>query len=111
MPQHTQVLGSQGLCLGIPSFVDEGLPACEAWVFSGCLLTVGNRYTVLAYISGIGAHLDGLVETDAPFAHVRGGVGPGRWEMVGVICHFQLGRIKLTEFKGSPNSLAVSCRT
>ena len=35
----------------------------EAWVFSGCLLTVGSRYTVLAYISGIGAHLDGIVET------------------------------------------------
>ncbi|CAE7408572.1 amy, partial [Symbiodinium sp. CCMP2456] len=34
----------------------------EAWVFSGCLLTVGNRYTVLAYISGIGAHLDGTVD-------------------------------------------------
>ena len=35
----------------------------KAWVFSGCLLTVGSRYTVLAYISGIGAHLDGIVET------------------------------------------------
>ncbi|CAE7465498.1 MYOM3 [Symbiodinium sp. CCMP2592] len=35
----------------------------EAWVFSGCLLTVGNRYTVLAYISGIGAHLDGTVDS------------------------------------------------
>ncbi|CAE7717914.1 unnamed protein product [Symbiodinium pilosum] len=34
----------------------------EAWVFSGCLLTVGSRYTVLAYISGIGAHLDGTVD-------------------------------------------------
>ncbi|CAK9089626.1 unnamed protein product [Durusdinium trenchii] len=40
----------------------------EAWVFSGCLLTVGNRYTVLAYISGIGAHLDGLVETASAVA-------------------------------------------
>ncbi|CAE7600360.1 UGDH [Symbiodinium natans] len=40
----------------------------EAWVFSGCLLTVGSRYTVLAYISGIGAHLDGTVDGVASIA-------------------------------------------
>eukprot|EP00931_Biecheleriopsis_adriatica_P049660 TRINITY_DN28729_c0_g1_i1.p1 TRINITY_DN28729_c0_g1~~TRINITY_DN28729_c0_g1_i1.p1 ORF type:complete len:8011 (-),score=1403.57 TRINITY_DN28729_c0_g1_i1:177-21446(-) len=33
----------------------------EVWVFSGCLLPISERFTVLVYVSGIGAHLDGTL--------------------------------------------------